>query len=446
MESEYAIKGDKEMKQNIKEVVTIITPVINIVKTGRIDSLLENFESVNRQSYPYIEHLVIDGASEDGTKEILEEYQKKGWIKYVSEPDQGSYDAMNKGVRISKGDYILILNSDDKFISDDAIKNSLKQIIINNADFCYSKARCVDFYGNETPLPNCYAPDIKKIFLEMTISHQTMLCKKSMFDYALFSLDLEIGSDFDWTVRQCLHGAKPVFLNEFTAQYHRAGISGRLKNFRAYVNERIEIFYEIFHNINPKVTRFDCKYMLHEQYIGDHIWEAIHKCNIEFEPQRGNLRFNLKDSDKLMENLWERNTGSNIIMNLLREYFKVIVNGISLADILLSKGYHSCCIYGYGRVGQCVLEDLVINKFPVLGVIDINYESFISKDALECQLLSLNDPIPQADVMIVTPIFYFDEIVSDLEYKVDYPIVPLDDFIQIEGTVAQFLHNKGRIV
>ena len=435
------------MNNNFNEMVTIVTPVFNIVRNGRVDSLIENFKSVNKQTYTYIEHLVIDGASDDGTQEILLEYQRKGWIKYISEPDQGLYDAMNKGVKLSKGEYILILNSDDKLISDNAIENSLRQIAINEADFCYSKARCVDFYGNETPLPNCYSPDIKKIFLEMSISHQTMLCKKSMYDYTFFSLDIEIGSDFDWTIKQCLHGAKPVFLDEFTAQYHRAGMSGRLKNFRAYLNERVEIFYQIFHHLNSEVTRFDCEYLFYEQYIGDHIWETINNCDVKFKPYRGNLKLDMKELEKLklIEKSWEVIASNNTIVNLLREYFKIVANGISLAKILLDKGYKSCCIYGYGRVGQCVLEDLIINNFPVFGVIDRNYETFFSQDSLECELLVLDDNIPEADVMIVTPIFYLKEIISDLKDRIDYPIIPLDDFIQIEGTLAQLLCDNDKI-
>lgn len=66
-----------------KTKVTVITVCYNIIKNKRLNFLIQNFQSVNNQSYKNIEHLVIDGASTDGTVEVLKEYEKKGWIKYI---------------------------------------------------------------------------------------------------------------------------------------------------------------------------------------------------------------------------------------------------------------------------------------------------------------------------------------------------------------------------
>lgn len=95
--------------------VTIVTVVYNLIKADRRNYFIECLESVHKQTYSNIEHLVIDGASNDGTLEILKEYANMGWIKYISEPDTGIYNAMNKGILKAQGKYIVFLNSDDFF-------------------------------------------------------------------------------------------------------------------------------------------------------------------------------------------------------------------------------------------------------------------------------------------------------------------------------------------
>ena len=97
--------------------ISIITVCFNSQKTiGR------TFDSVLRQTYPNIEYLVIDGQSTDGTTDIIREYEPlfQGRMKWVSEKDEGIYDAMNKGIRMATGDLIGILNSDD-YYEDNAV-------------------------------------------------------------------------------------------------------------------------------------------------------------------------------------------------------------------------------------------------------------------------------------------------------------------------------------
>ena len=110
-------------------LVSIITVTLNCLKDDRRDFLLQNFESVHRQTYGAVEHIVVDGASTDGTVEFLEEFRRKGWISYVSHKDHGIYDAMNEGHRLAKGEYVLVLNSDDWYASDDVIENMVKAAV-----------------------------------------------------------------------------------------------------------------------------------------------------------------------------------------------------------------------------------------------------------------------------------------------------------------------------
>ena len=95
--------------------ITIITASFNSGKTLR-----DTIESVLGQTYIDFEHLIIDGGSKDDTLEIIKEYEPryKGRLRWISEPDKGLYDAMNKGIRMATGEVVGILNSDDFYTSD----------------------------------------------------------------------------------------------------------------------------------------------------------------------------------------------------------------------------------------------------------------------------------------------------------------------------------------
>ena len=97
----------------MKPLVTVVTITFNLIKAGREKTFRQSLESIHNQTYKNIEHIIIDGASQDGTIELLEEYAQKGWIKYYSESDTGIYNAFNKGIDRANGEYIVFVNSDD---------------------------------------------------------------------------------------------------------------------------------------------------------------------------------------------------------------------------------------------------------------------------------------------------------------------------------------------
>lgn len=96
--------------------VSVITATWNSGAT-----LCDTLESVLNQTYPDIEHVIVDGGSTDNTMELVREYEPRynGKLRYISEPDKGIYDAMNKGVEMATGDIIGILNSDDFYTAPD---------------------------------------------------------------------------------------------------------------------------------------------------------------------------------------------------------------------------------------------------------------------------------------------------------------------------------------
>ncbi len=111
--------------------------IITVVYNGK-NTIEDCIKSVAGQTYPDIEHIIIDGGSTDGTLDVIKKYNNKinGWI---SEPDKGIYDAMNKGMKHATGDVIGILNSDDIYADEFIMENVVNTILENNVDSCYGK-------------------------------------------------------------------------------------------------------------------------------------------------------------------------------------------------------------------------------------------------------------------------------------------------------------------
>ena len=116
--------------------ISIITATYNSEKTLR-----DTLDSILAQTYPDIESIIVDGASKDGTIDIVREYEPRfgGRMHWISEPDKGIYDAMNKGIKMASGDVIGVLNSDDFYHDERVVED------IANA-FTQKNVECV--YGN----------------------------------------------------------------------------------------------------------------------------------------------------------------------------------------------------------------------------------------------------------------------------------------------------------
>jgi len=162
-----------EMAENVP-LVTVITSTLNLAKAGRLDVFKRCVESVRLQSYGNIEHLIIDGASEDGTLDVI---RSLGLTVY-SEPDDGIYDAFNKGLKRARGAYVAYLNSDDCYCTREAIKLSVDALLARDADWSYGHAYW-------------WTQDHKLCFWEGTLRalpfgqlpcHQTVVAKKSVLE------------------------------------------------------------------------------------------------------------------------------------------------------------------------------------------------------------------------------------------------------------------------
>lgn len=178
--------------------VSIITVVFNNRKT-----IKDTIVSVLSQSYQDIEYIIIDGASNDGTFDIINEF-KDNVSKVVSEPDRGIYDAMNKGLRLASGDIIGILNGDDTYRDSDVVLNVVKEFHMSNADAVYGDLDYVDFDDISKVKRKWRSGRYKKnSFLWGWVPpHPSFFVSRKVYEkYGLFREDIPISADYEIMLR-----------------------------------------------------------------------------------------------------------------------------------------------------------------------------------------------------------------------------------------------------
>ena len=98
--------------------------------------LASNIESVIGQRFKHLEHIIIDGGSSDNTVELLKKYEQQYLMRWISEPDDGIADALNKGIRIANGEYVLVLQADDALANSETLKSVFANINKPRQDIC----------------------------------------------------------------------------------------------------------------------------------------------------------------------------------------------------------------------------------------------------------------------------------------------------------------------
>ena len=195
--------------------ISIITVTFNSEKT-----LQDTLDSVLRQDYRNIEHIIIDGGSTDSTVDIIRAYASKTTshsVKWVSEKDHGIYDAMNKGIAMATGDVIGILNSDDYFTSNDVVSKLIKPFSDEEIDAVYGDIHFIHDKEREK-ITRYYS---SKMFSPFWIrfgfmpAHPSLYVRKEIYDkVGLYKLDYKIGADFEMVVRMFhVHKIKAHYIN-----------------------------------------------------------------------------------------------------------------------------------------------------------------------------------------------------------------------------------------
>lgn len=314
--------------------VTIITPCLNSEKT-----ITQTIESVLKQTYQDIEYIIVDGKSTDRTVEIIKKYIPlfSGRLNYISEKDQGIYDAMNKGLLQASGEIIGIINSDDWYETD-AVEKVVQCFQATTAELVYGKLFTITQNGNRNVYPR---RDLSTIWYQMPIAHPTVFVKRDIYNrYGRFDTKYRISADYELILRFYCRGVHFYYLDCALANFRLGGISEQ-QNLEAW-KEAYNIAFCYANNCPNKEIIYP---VLKENY---HFY--------------------------LLENLllYEQDRFRNIICRLLPNTKVPFV------------------IFGIGNWGE--------KCYNVLSQIDINVSFFVDNNATESETF-MDKPVLQPDIL-----------------------------------------------
>ena len=238
--------------------VSIITVVWN-----NKDTIKDAIDSVLIQTYKDIEYIIIDGASIDGTIEIIKSYGDK-ITKFISEPDKGLYDAMNKGIKLATGDVVGILNSDDFYIDEFVIEKvvrTFKEQKVDSvfADLVFIKSKNVDRIVRYYDSSKCF-PD--KFQYALYPAHPTFFVKRIVYEkYGLFKIDYKIAADFDIMARFLYkNNISFGYLGEAIIKMRIGGVSTSFNSIWINSMEQLRVCKE--NNIPTNIFKILFKYII----------------------------------------------------------------------------------------------------------------------------------------------------------------------------------------
>lgn len=203
-------------------LISIITVVYNGAKT-----LEQTILSVLNQTYPNIEYIIIDGGSTDTTLDIIEKYQDKIAF-WVSEKDNGLYDAMNKGIGYAKGEIIGMINSDDWY-EPNAVELIVEAYKTNPDKKIFHGDRFDVLEDGSRRIRRFHPSRIKFLYYGMTFNHPSMFINRVIYKEQLYNTELKVLSDFEFVLS--IYLKKPALFHYIAVpyvNYRLDGISGRM--------------------------------------------------------------------------------------------------------------------------------------------------------------------------------------------------------------------------
>lgn len=220
---------------------SIITVTFNAATTVE-----RTVASVASQSFRDYEHIIVDGASSDDTLERARSAASANNLRVISEPDRGIYDAMNKGIGLSRGKYLIFLNAGDKFHSARTLEKIAEGVSSNSLPgVVYGQTDLVDDNGAFVAPRHLTAPEslaYKDFARGMLVCHQAFVVLKRIAP--LYNTDYRFSADYEWCIRCLQHSRKNVYINDVLIDYLEQGLT--TANRRASLKERFSIMCYYF--------------------------------------------------------------------------------------------------------------------------------------------------------------------------------------------------------
>ena len=231
--------------------VSIITCCYN-----RVNTIRGAIESVLAQDYPNIEYIVIDGASNDGSLEVINEYRDRISV-IVSEPDHGMYEAINKGIRLATGDIVALVHSDDFLYDDHVVSDVVKEFERSQADFLYADGLFVDADNTDRVVRNWIGGNYKrgKVKFGWLPLHPTCYIKRSIIELlGQYDETYKMAADTDFLIRYLYKAQLQVtYLHRYVVRMRMGGMSTDRSRMKAMWKEDIAIMRK--HGFSPVPTK-----------------------------------------------------------------------------------------------------------------------------------------------------------------------------------------------
>ncbi|SEM77775.1 Glycosyltransferase involved in cell wall bisynthesis [bacterium A37T11] len=213
--------------------LSIVTIVYN-----NVADIERTMLSVINQTYPNLEYIIVDGASTDGTLPIIEKYRQH-IHHFISEKDHGIYDAMNKGLALATGDYLLFMNSGDEIYAPDTVEKVFSSQ--PGADIYYGETEMIDSHHQSQGRRRHQAPDTftwQSFKYGMSISHQAIYVKRAIA--GKYDERYQLSADIDWIINAAKKATSIVNTRQYVAKYLIGGESK--KRHWQSLQERFKIF------------------------------------------------------------------------------------------------------------------------------------------------------------------------------------------------------------
>lgn len=197
------------------------------VNKNNVEGLRRTLESVAAQTYRDIEHIIVDGASTDGSVDVIKEYaQTSTTIHWVSEPDNGIYHAMNKGIQMVTGDYLQFLNSGDELATPDVTERMIKGIT-TSPEILYGNMIKKDVTTGKIILKSGEIESSMLSFYRGTLNHSCCYIRRDLFKrFGLYDESLKIVSDWKWFLQVIgLGTVRPTYTDIDVTVFDAGGIS-----------------------------------------------------------------------------------------------------------------------------------------------------------------------------------------------------------------------------
>ena len=252
--------------------ISIITVCYNFLEADRRKYFLEMLSSIHNQTHKNFEHIIIDGASSDGSfkfiKDIILECPENIKENTIlrSEPDSGIYNAMNKGISQASGDYLIFINTDDHLFSPTALESVCKALQSSKAKIAFGSTKIIHTRELKKNESDIFSPHVSEYIFRIPCSHQATFCHNSLFKkYGLFDETFEYLADYDFICKTLRGHESFTVVDKIVSVYRIDGISGFTSSKDLLNQENCRIIAKNLAN-EPAISESDIKELLFEKF------------------------------------------------------------------------------------------------------------------------------------------------------------------------------------